>query len=170
MTAAAAIATTRRTRRAAPGLVLALVIVAPVLVVRVVAEPMRVSSGSMSPSFETGDQVLVEKVGSRAQDPERGDVVAFHEPGSGDLMVKRVVALSGQRVGIVDGVLVVAGDTVKEPYVDRESVDGTYFGPVRVPAGSVFVMGDARAGSVDSRAFGAVPRRAIVGRVLFKLW
>jgi len=62
------------------------------------------------------------------------------------------------------------GKRVSERYVDHATVDGTYFGTVRVPRGSVFVMGDARAGSVDSRTFGSVSRQAIVGRVVLKLW
>lgn len=150
--------------------VVVLVVLAAVLGMRLVAEPMRVSSGSMAPAYGEGDEVVVEKVSARSDDPRAGDVVAFHEPGSGALMIKRVIALPGQSIGVEDGVLVVAGSPVKESYVDAGTVDSTYFGPVRVPAGSVFVMGDARAGSVDSRTFGAVPKDAIVGRVVLKLW
>jgi len=149
------------------------VLVVAVLVVlglRWAAEPMRVSSGSMAPTYLEGDQVLVAKLGARSGDPARGDVVAFHRPGTGELMVKRVVARAGQEVGIEDGVLVVEGRQVTEAYVDHATVDGTYFGPVRVPHGTVFVMGDARANSVDSRTFGAVPVDAVVGRVVTGLW
>jgi signal peptidase I len=134
-----------------------------------VVEPMRVSSGSMSPSYGPGDEVLVGKVGPTTHGGSRGDVVVLRSPPSGELMIKRVVALGGDRVGIEDGVLVVNGCRVAEPYVDRDRVDGTYFGPVRVPRGSVWVLGDARAGSVDSRLFGPVPLHAVVGRVLLRL-
>ncbi|KQU67393.1 signal peptidase I [Phycicoccus sp. Root101] len=135
-----------------------------------VAEPMRVTSQSMSPSYERGDEVLIVKIGLRARALEHGDVVAFRAPGSGSLMIKRVAGVGGDQVGIEDGVLTLNGDPVSEAYLTQESVDGTYFGPVRVPPGRVFVLGDARAGSIDSRAFGAISRQAIVGRVLWKLW
>jgi signal peptidase I len=162
---------TAQARRPAVGpAVLVGSLVAVVVALWLVAEPMRVSSGSMSPTYDKGDQVLVQKLGPRSTSPRTGDVVAFREPGVGALMIKRVVAQAGQSVGVEDGVLVVAGRPVTESYVDFGSVDSTYFGPVRVPAGSVFVLGDARAGSVDSRTFGAVPTRDIVGRVVLRLW
>ncbi len=135
-----------------------------------VVEPMRVSSASMSPAYGPQDEVLVAKVGLRARDPRRGDVIVVRAPPAGDLMIKRVAALGGDRVAIADGVLVVNGRRVEEPYVDHTRVDGTYFGPIRVRPDHVWVLGDARAGSVDSRAFGAVPEDAIVGRVLARLW
>jgi signal peptidase I len=155
-------------RRSAVGVLV--VVLGAVVGVSLVAEPMRVSSGSMAPSYRTGAEVIVEKVSSRSRDPANGDVIAFHEPGTGDLLIKRVAGLPGEHVDIADGVLRIDGTPVKEPYLDPATVDGTYFGPVRVPAGHVFVMGDARAGAVDSRTFGPVPREAIVGRVILRLW
>ena len=85
-------------------------------------------------------------------------------------MIKRVAALGGQTVAIADGVLKVDGAAVPESYVDRAEVDGTFFGPVRVLAGTVFVLGDQRLRSVDSRAFGPVPVGSIVGRVMLRVW
>ncbi|MDX6301721.1 MAG: signal peptidase [Nocardioidaceae bacterium] len=114
--------------------------------------------------MQTREGVVTESTGVTTSSPN----VSIGARGA--LMIKRVVAEAGQRVGIADGVLVVAGHHVHENYVDPATVDGTYFGPVEVPRGSVFVMGDARAGSVDSRIFGAVPRTAIVGRVVRRLW
>jgi signal peptidase I len=81
-----------------------------------------------------------------------------------------VVALAGDRVGLADGRLVVNGHRRPEAYVDLASVDGVYFGPEVVPAGSVFVMGDDRADSVDSRDFGPVALDRVLGRVLWRLW
>ena len=131
---------------------------------------MRVASASMSPTYELGDEVLVGKVALLAGTLQRGDVVVFHDPGTGALTLKRVAAVGGDELGIEDGILIVNGEPVHEPYLDLGSVDGAYFGPVQVPAGHVFVLGDARAGSVDSRTFGAVADDAIVGRVLLRLW
>lgn len=155
-----------RWRLALPfGLLLVALVGAPSLV-----EPMRVAEGSMSPSYDPGDEILVAKFGSSSADLRRGDVIVLQAPAAGGLMIKRVAALGGDRVGIADGVLVVNGRRVREPYVDRARVDGTYSGPVRVPRNTVWVLGDARAGSVDSRTFGAVPDDAIVGRVILRLW
>jgi signal peptidase I len=146
------------------------VVVLVMVSLRFVAEPMRVSSDSMTPTFGTGDEVLVQKLGAHAREPSAGEIVVVRSPASGDLVIKRVAAVAGQTVGIADGVLKVDGAAVAEPYVDRAEVDGTYFGPVRVPAGTVFVLGDQRLGSVDSRSFGPVPVGSIVGRVLFRVW
>ena len=74
-----------------------------------------------------------------------------------------MVALAGQSVEIADAVLKVDGRRVKEPYVNSASIDGVYFGPVTVPEGTVFLMGDDREVSVDSRAYGPVPVSRIDG-------
>ena len=95
-------------------------------------------------------------------------VVVFRRDGG--LLLKRAVALGADEVSIEDGVLLVNGVPVDEPYVDLSRVDGNYFGPRVVPAGSVFVLGDNRADSVDSRDFGPVPLTALVGRVRLRLW
>ena len=92
--------------------------------------------------------------------------MTLHGPDNGQLLVKRVAAVGGDTVGIEDGVLVVNGRPVRESYVNHDSVDSVYFGPVTVPNGSVFVRGDNRSASVDSRSFGAVPLGDIEGRVL----
>jgi signal peptidase I len=135
-----------------------------------VVEPFAVASSSMSPTLHDGDEVLVEKVGPRLGRVGRTDVVVFTAPGTrSTLMVKRVAGVAGDRVGIEDGLLVVNGRRVAEDYLDQATVDGVYFGPVTVPSGSVFVLGDDRADSVDSRVFGSVPVGQVVGRVLLRL-
>jgi signal peptidase I len=132
-----------------------------------VAEPFKIPSESMEPTLRPGDQTLVEKV-SRA--PHRGELVALHEPRTGDVLLKRVVAVGGDTVGLEDGLLVVNGRTIREPYANTKSQDSVYFGPVRVPAGRIFVMGDNRGVSEDSRDFGAVPARSVIGRAVARLW
>jgi signal peptidase I len=133
-----------------------------------VAEPMRVPTESMLPTLRAGDHVLVGKVGEVA----RGDLVVFDPPPNqgADLLLKRVVAVGGDEVGIEDGELVVNGRTVVEAYAPPARLDGVYFGPVRIAHGQVFVLGDNRRDSVDSRTFGTVPERTIHGRVLIRLW
>jgi signal peptidase I len=153
-----------------PVLVAIAVVSLVVLGLRFVAEPMRVSSDSMKPTYGKGDEILVQKFGAHARDPARGDIVVVRSPVSGDLVIKRVAARGGQTVGIADGVLRVDGHAVREPYIDRAEVGGTYFGPIRVPTGTVFLLGDQRFGSVDSRSFGPVPVDSMVGRVVLRLW
>lgn len=126
-----------------------------------------VTSNSMAPTVCAGDRLLVLRAGD---DPRVGDLVVFDEPVEGAATLKRVVAEEHQRVEIRDAVLHVDGRRVDEPYVDRETVDGTYFGPVTVPDGSVFVMGDEREFSVDSRDYGAIRRTDLDGMVLGTLW
>jgi signal peptidase I len=98
-----------------------------------------------------------------------GDIVVFSNPDNGSDTVKRVVGLPGQRVGIADAQLMVDGRAVDEPYVDLASIDGVYFGPVTVPPGTVFVMGDNRELSIDSRSFGALPREAVHDKLWLRL-
>ncbi|GGK33180.1 signal peptidase I [Pilimelia terevasa] len=131
----------------------------------VVAEPVRVESASMAPTLEVGQRVLMDKVSIRLLPPRRSELVVFRGPADGALTLKRVVGVAGDEVSIEDAQLVVNGAKVDEPYVDLASVDGLYYGPVRVPDGMVLVLGDNRAQSVDSRAYGPVPLDAVRGRV-----
>jgi signal peptidase I len=157
----------RRGRRAALA-ALALAVGALLLVGRaLVAEPFRIPSGSMEPTLHPGDSVLVTKL---AFTPRRRQLVVFHRPGSGEIMVKRVVAVGGDTVGLEDGVLVVDGRRVREAYADPDAIDSVFFGPVKVPPGTVFVMGDNRADAEDSRDFGAVPEADLVGRAVARVW
>jgi signal peptidase I len=135
-----------------------------------VAEPVKVRSDSMEPTLRPGDQVLVTKAGSRAHTPHRHDIVVLTSPANGQLLIKRVAAVGGDTVGLEDGVLVVNGKSVHEGYVDARLMDGVYFGPIQVPRGMVFVLGDNRSNSIDSRKFGPVPDSRIKGRVLLRLW
>jgi signal peptidase I len=159
-------ASARRRRHSAT--VIGAAIFALLIALRVfVAEPFKIPSESMAPVLEPGDQVLVEKIGGA---PGRGDLVAFHRPQTGEVLLKRVVAVGGDTVGLDDGILVVNRHAVREPYANTKSQDSVYFGPVRVPRGAVFVMGDNRGVSEDSREFGAVGTGALIGRAVARLW
>jgi signal peptidase I len=162
--------TVRHRRRARLGLAGSVLVVLALALAVLVSEPFTVRSASMTPTLHAGDQILAEKLTPRLGHLERGDVIVFTAPATSSLMVKRVVAVAGDRVGLADGRLVVNGHRVPEAYVDLARVDGVYFGPEVVPSGSVFVMGDDRAGSVDSRDFGPVPQDRVIGRVLGRLW
>lgn len=130
-------------------------------------ESVLVESGSMAPTLRDGDHVLLAHGSS---DVQRGDVVALDDPAGPGLLVKRVVAVSGDRVAIADGVLEVGGRPVAEPGIDRSRIDGVYVGPLTVPADRIWVLGDDRGDSVDSRQFGPVPLDSVRGRVVGRVW
>jgi len=129
-----------------------------------VAESFRIPSLSMSPTLRTGDHVVANKLAYRLGSPRVGDLAVLEAP-TGEVMAKRIVALGGQRVAIRDGVLFVDRHRRDEPYVDHDMVDGFFFGPERVPAGDVFVMGDNRGDSEDSRDYGPIPHDRLIGRI-----
>ncbi|WP_081746887.1 signal peptidase I [Arthrobacter sp. H5] len=130
-----------------------------------VVEPLRVASDSMEPTVGEGSTVLLFKQGSDAP----GALVAFNNPVDSKLMIKRIVAVGGQSIAIKDALLYVDGALIPEPFVDHSRIDGTYFGPVTVPEGQVFLMGDNRDVSVDSREFGAVPSEDITAVVIWPM-
>lgn len=152
------------------GVLVAIAILAAVLLIRAqVAETVRISSDSMAPTLHQEEKVLLDKLTPRLGRMDRGDLVAFASPQDGELVLKRVVGLGGDTVEIRDAVLFVNGRQVIERDLDLAAFDATYFGPVSVPVGQLFVLGDNRAGSVDSRAYGGVPVRAVTGRVVWRL-
>lgn len=158
-------ATATRAGYTAAGLLVALV--AASVVGWLPAQVMRIGSGSMAPAVESGDLVVVVPPGGPVH---RRDVVAAPHPDTGVLLVKRVVAVGGDRVALEDGVLVVDGVAVCEPSIDPARLDGVWFGPVVVPEGGLFLLGDDRGGSIDSRDFGPVPAADVTGLVRARVW
>ena len=154
----------RRRRLVAVGCVL----VAVVLLRTFLVTPVSVSGPSMTPTLDDGQVVLVGRWSPH--DVARGDLVVFEDPEDGTSSVKRVVATAGDRVVIRDAQLFVNNTAMEEPYVDRSSIDGLYTPTTRVPEGHVFVLGDNRASSVDSREYGSLRLDAIEGRVVVALW
>ncbi len=151
-----------RRARGVAGLVVAGLLLA--LVRGVLVEPLRVDGVSMEPGLHDGDVVLVGRRADVEHDIRRGDLVVFRDP-DGMLAVKRVVGLPGDRVRVLDSVLEIDERPVAEPYA-RRSTATSYFGTVVVPARTVFVLGDNRAHSIDSRVYGPVGDDLVVGRVL----
>ena len=140
-----------------------------------VVEAFYIPSGSMIPTLEIGDRVLVNKFIYRFEEPERGDVIVFEsvEPkpdGSRDDLIKRVVAVEGDEVAVRDGTLFINGGPQDEPYVNGEFPDASFFGPTVIPDGRVFAMGDNRSNSRDSRFFGPVPVESIEGEAFVVFW
>jgi signal peptidase I len=159
-----------------------------------VAQAFSIPSESMQPQLQVGDRVLVSRTAYRLHDVHRGDIIVFpsptappdhdglvrrtagdvlesiglKDPGDDDL-IKRVVGLPGETVSGQDGHVVVDGRTLVEPYLP-DGVRTDDFGPVAVPLGRVFVMGDNRGNSADSRIFGPVPQSTVVGRAFARVW
>ena len=140
-----------------------------------VAQPYTVASTSMEPEFHDGDRLVVNKLAYRLGDAARGDIVVFDTsqvPGEtnrlGDTLVKRVIGMPGDVVQAVEGQVLINGEPLDEPWLDETLTPP--FGPVEVPEDSLFLLGDDRVLSVDSRTFGPVPSDALVGRVEAVIW
>jgi signal peptidase I len=136
-----------------------------------VMEAFWIPSGSMIPTLQINDRVLVNKFIYRFTEPERGDIVVFESVESSDQdLIKRVVGLPGDEIAVRSGKLFVNGEPQKEPYTNKRLPDMTSFALTTVPKGHVFVMGDNRGNSQDSRIFGPVPEKNLIGEVLFRFW
>jgi signal peptidase I len=136
-----------------------------------VAQPFWVPTGSMIPTIMPNDRVLAVKFIYRISDPKPGDIVVFH-PSNGDTRdyIKRVIAVGGQTVRIKDGLVYVDGKPLKESYLSEEYFDSGSLDEIRVPDGYVFVMGDNRPNSLDSRVFGPIPEDKIIGKAILIYW
>jgi signal peptidase I len=128
--------------------------------------PVVVASDSMEPTMGEGSVALLLKPDPDPDTVSAGTTVVFPHPEDGSTLVKRVVATGGQSVEIRDALLFVDGQEVEEPFIDHSRIDGTWFGPAEVPPGHVFVMGDNRGVSVDSRHFGTIPAEDLEATVL----
>jgi signal peptidase I len=136
-----------------------------------VIQPFWIPSESMLPTLEVGDRLFVDKFIYRFREPEVGDMVVFDGLETDDELIKRVVAVAGDRVKVRDGVLRVNGEFPEEPYARAVLFpDGSDFGPTRLQEGEVFVMGDNRGNSRDSRFFGPVPLENIEGEAFLRFW
>ncbi|MDQ4106643.1 MAG: signal peptidase I [Actinomycetota bacterium] len=136
-----------------------------------VVEAFWIPSESMVPTLEVGDRVLVNKFIYRFTEPDRGDIVVFESvDGDGTDLIKRVIALPGDTVAVRDGTLFVNGEPQREPYLNRALPDSSFYAPTEVPEGHVFVMGDNRTNSADSRVFGPLPKENIAGEAFLRFW
>jgi signal peptidase I len=137
-----------------------------------VVQPFYIPSTSMVPTLEIGDRVLVNKFIYRFQAPARGDVVVFVAPEDKNMdLIKRVIAVGGQTVSIDHGFVSVDGKKLDEPYVVPANRDDYSLPqPVRIPEGYVWVMGDNRANSSDSRVIGPQPVTSLLGKAFVIYW
>lgn len=154
-------------------IIIALIIVVPIRVY--IAQPFIVSGASMDPTFLTGQYLIVDEVSYRVGDPVRGDVVIFKYPKNPkQYFIKRVIGLPGETVTVNEKGKVfikIPGAssliTLKEPYVEFTKEDAV---ELTLKEDEFFVMGDNRAGSYDSRAWGPVSRNLIIGKAFLRLF
>ena len=133
------------------------------------AQATRVYGLSMEPNLHTNQRLVIEKLSYHLHSPNRGDVVVLHDPGgSPELLIKRIIGLPGERVTVADGRVYIDGAPLDEPYLTQPTQGGGR--SWLVPPLHVFVMGDNRSASRDSRIFGPVALEELIGRALFRYW
>jgi len=185
--------TTRSFWKELPILIIVALVVA-VLIKTFLVQAFFIPSGSMNDTLLEGDRVMVNKLAYRFGNPARGDVIVFDSPmepdGDGETifgalvrhvaeslglsspdtaLIKRVIAVGGETIEVRQNQVLIDGVALDEPYV-KEGSRMPRYGPFTVPEGQVFVMGDNRSQSTDSRVFGPIPEDSIIGRAFVRVW
>lgn len=153
-----------------------------------VVNPYRIPSSSMEPTLHCArpapgcearfsDRVLANRFLFRFEDPKRGQIIVFNTPplakircGAGGTFVKRLIGLPGDTVSEKHGYVYINGKLLKEPYIQPSRRDDEPARTWHVPPGNYFFMGDNRSQSCDSRVWGSVPRKNLIGEVFFVYW
>ncbi len=159
-------------------------------------KPFRIPSESMVPTLEISQRVLVDRLSMRFSDPDRGDIVVFKPPKGADdnvcgvehpdnqacprptaqrsdtNFIKRIVAVPGDRLSVIDGRVYIDGKRQNEPFIraDASCAICNLPRPITIPPGYFFMMGDNRGESADSREWGPVPKKWIIGNAFFTYW
>lgn len=139
-------------------------------------QPHKVDGNSMYPNFHNQEYILTDKVSFRRSEPHRGDVVVFHAPPPNDSdFIKRIVGLPGETIVIRGGYVYINGQRLPELYLPNSLVTGEKSFlregvPYHIPPGYYMVFGDNRNFSSDSREWGPIARKAIVGKAWFRYW
>ena len=155
------------------GIILAAFVVS-LLIKTYVVQTFYIPSASMEDTLLIDDHLLVNKLAYKWGDVSRGDIVVFkappNEPDKGihDL-IKRVIALPGDTFQETNGIVYVNGEKMNEPYALADT-PGKNYAETTIPAGDIWVMGDNRSDSSDSRVFGAIDQNLIVGKAQFRVW
>lgn len=140
------------------------------LTLRLGVDNFCIRGASMHPTLSTQQCLFVNKLTHKVWDLKRGEIAVFHEPGGGNTdVVKRVIGLPGDVVAFQQGIVLLNGRALGEPYVKGDR-GGTTRAPVRIPPGHVYVLGDNRFSSRDSRAWGPIPASSVIGRAWVRYW
>ncbi len=141
------------------------------LLIRQVVQNYRIENHSMEPNFYEGQFVLVNKLAYWFGEPRRGDVVVFHNPrNTNEDYIKRIIGLPGDTVEVRDQKVFINGQPLPEDFPHNPMPPGEYIGPVVVGDGQLFVMGDNRPNSSDSRVFGPIEQNLVVGQAWLRIW
>lgn len=137
------------------------------IVYLLILRPHKIKGQSMHPTFPDGEYLLTEKVSYYRGNPQRGDVIVFKPPISEDEFIKRVIALPGETVMVLNGKVFINNEELKEDYIKVETSPSSFLSEgerYTVPEGNYFVMGDNRPNSSDSRAWGPITKKVITGK------
>jgi signal peptidase I len=132
------------------------------------AQATQVLGQSMEPTLHSSQRVVIEKVSYRLHGPRRGDIIVIDSPDQSEMLIKRVVGLPGETIEVKNGRVIIDGELLEETWTFRQG--GGHFGPQTVPPLHVFVLGDNRGASNDSRNFGPVRIDDIVGQAWISYW
>ncbi len=151
-----------------------------------VAEARYIPSGSMEPTLQINDRLIIEKVSYYFRKPQRGDIVVFNPTktlraqGVKDAYIKRVIGVPGDRVALQQGGVYINGHRLSEDYVYNKPTSVEFCTPdpesaflakpVKIPTGTILVLGDNRTNSLDGRCWGLVAKEDLVGRASFRFW
>lgn len=156
---------------------LAVALIAAFVIRSTVVEAFEIPSGSMLPSLQIGDRVMVDKLAYRFRGPRRFEIVVFHDPEAPTRdLIKRVVALPGEKLEIRARQVFINGVPLEDTYAHHMATDNYRipqrddFGPVVIPPDSYFMMGDNREDSRDSRFWGFMNKGVIVGHAFIVYW
>jgi signal peptidase I len=139
------------------------------LIINFLSARIRVDGRSMEPSFHDGDYVIVNRLAYSLGELQRGDVIVFPYPlNTEEDFIKRVIALPGDRIAIQDGSVVLNGNQLEEDYLDV--IPRGDMAEIIVPLGHAFVMGDNRNDSSDSRIWGPLDVKDIIGKAVYRYW
>jgi signal peptidase I len=139
-----------------------------------VAEARYIPSGSMLPTLQINDRLIIDKLSYNFRNPERGDVIVFSPTDElkrqnfKDAFIKRLIGLPGDKVEVKDGRVLVNNQPLQENYI--EDKPNYNYGPEKVPPNQYLVLGDNRNNSYDSHYWGFVPRDKIIGRAVVRFW